>query len=63
MDWMEDILKAKYEIKTQRLGTGKTRDGNETEKHDATHAAPGPIGNHASMDTGLEKCPRRALPR
>ena len=27
LDWMEDALVAKYEIKTQRLGLGKTRSG------------------------------------
>ena len=25
MDWMEDLLAKKYEIKTQRIGEGKAR--------------------------------------
>ena len=27
LDWMEDILAKKYEIKTQRIGKGKARSG------------------------------------
>ena len=29
LDWMEDLLKAKYEIQTQRIGCGKTREGGD----------------------------------
>jgi hypothetical protein len=31
LDWMEDLLVKKYEIKTQRIGKGKTRKGDEEE--------------------------------
>ena len=27
LDWMEDLLAKKYEIKTQRIGKGKERNG------------------------------------
>ena len=32
MDWMEDLLAKKYEIKTQRIGKGKERNGQQKKK-------------------------------
>jgi|AACY02.4.fsa_nt_gi hypothetical protein len=29
LDWMEELLKKKYEVKTQRIGTGKTGSGQD----------------------------------
>ena len=29
LDWMEEVLAKKYEIKTQRIGKGKTKDGKD----------------------------------
>ena len=33
LDWMEDLFVKKYEIKTQRIGKGKTRKG-ESKKNE-----------------------------